>query len=335
MKHRFCTALVLLVVLATIFTGTAFAADYGKTTIKIGMAGTEHGVDYIAALHFKELVEKATDGKIKVQVFPNNILSGGNQAESINLLTQGGAMDMGIFSAAVFSNLNSAFQVCMLPFIFKDYAEVNARLDGGGNEYITDMLKNYGLVNLGAMHYGIKQWTNNKSEKRTPADFTHFKMRIPGGEVSVMTWKAFGADPISMSWSEVYTALQQGIVDGYEGSYQGAYSANIHEIQKYFTEANYIYDGYWLVANKKSWDKYTPDLQALLTKLGDEAVRYGRKYLEDDEIRIKQELIERGNIITELTPEERQAFVDATESVRAYFLEKFGKEAFDAWGIKY
>ena len=308
--------------------------QYDDITLKLSMSGTERGVDYISGQYMADKVAELTGGKVKIELFASNILAGGSQAEAINLMTQGGAIDMGLYSAAVLANLDQSFLVVMLPFIFDNYADVNTYLDGTGNEWMTEKMAEYGLVNLGAMHCGIKQWTNNEEEKKVPENFKNFKMRIPGGEVSSDIWKAFGADPVSMSWSEVYTALQQGTIDGHENGYQTLYSNNIHEVQKYITEANYQYDGYWLMVNEKVWNSLKPATQELLTQIGDEMVHYGRDYLEGEETKIKDELIAKGNVITELTPEEKQAFIDVTAPVREKYLEIYGQDAFDAWGIE-
>ncbi len=197
-----------------------------------------------------------------------------------------------------------------------------------------EMMAQYGIVYIGAEHNGLKQWTNNKAEKHTPEDFKNFKIRIPGGEVSTMTWRTLGADPVSMSWSETYTALQQGTVDGHENSYQTIFSNNIHEIQKYITESYYMYDGYWMMYNANDWGKLSPAAQELIAKVGNEACQWGRKYMEDQESEIKEKMLANGNVITALTPEERQVFIDATKSVVDHFRGVYGEAACKAWGIQ-
>lgn len=319
---------------ATEVTQAADPTDYDEVTLRFCMSGSEQGVDYISAKHFADKVAEATGGKVKIELFASNILAGGSQPEAINMLTQGGSFELGLYSAAVLSNIDQQFLVVMLPFIFDNYADVDKALDGAGNDWMTKKMAEYNLVNFGAMHCGIKQWTNNKKEMKQPSDFKHFKMRIPGGEVSKAIWDALGADPVSMSWSEVYTALQQGVIDGHENGYQTLYSNNIYEVQKYITEANYQYDGYWFMANKAAFDKLKPATQELLHKLGNEMVHYGRDYLEKEEGRIKEELIKKGNVITVLTPEQKQAFIDATYPVVEKFHGVYGDEAYKAWGIE-
>ena len=312
---------------------TSDTDQYEEMTIKFQVSGTEQGVDYLTGQQFADAVYEATDGKIEIELYASNILSGGLMSEAMNALTMGGAYEMGIFSSAVLSQLDPHFLVVQLPFIFEDYADVSSYHDSTGGEWIKGLMSEYGIVYLGAEHNGLKQWTNNEEEKHAPADFENFKIRIPGGEVSTMTWQALGADPVAMSWSEVYTALQQGTVDGHENSYQTIYSNNIQEVQKYITEAYYQYDGYWMMYSADAWDQLNEATQELFMELGDEACLWGRAYLEDSEVTIKEELVANGNIINVLTPEERQAFVDATSGVIDHFRDVYGDEAYAAWGI--
>ena len=149
------------------------------------------------------------------------------------------------------------------------------------------------------------------------------------------TLREFGADPIAMNWSEVFTALQQGTIDGHENGYQTIDSAKIYEVQKHMTEWNWSYDGYWLMANSKDWSKFSEKTQKLLLEKAKEAQAYGRKYLEDAEKEIMKDFVEnRGVTITELTPDELAAFKKAARPVQEYFIEKFGEEATSAWGLK-
>ncbi|GHS92575.1 ABC transporter substrate-binding protein [Synergistales bacterium] len=312
----------------------ANSADYNEVTIKFALSGTEQAVDYFTADYFKKKVEEESGGKVKVRIYPNNILAGGSMTEAANLLTMGGAYEMGIFSDTVLANLDPIMLVDQLPFVFDNYTDANRYLDSTGTEWAKKILSKYNLVVLGVEHNGLKQWTNNKSEKHTPADFKNFKIRIPGGEVSTLTWKALGADPVGMSWSETYTALQQGTVDGHENSYQTIYSNNIHEIQKYITEAYYQYASYWMVYNAKDFAKLNSDTQELLKKIGNEASLWGRKYLEDIEGELKEKMIASGCVINVLTPEEKQSFIDATKGVIDHFRPIYGEEAYKAWGIE-
>ncbi len=312
----------------------ADAPQYEDYTLLIGMSGTEQSTDYFVAQEFKKNVEEKSGGAVKVELYPNNILAGGSFAEAANLLTQGDTYPMGIVASSVMSNLDPTFLVVQLPFIFESYDQMETYYDSTGGEWFEMMLAKYNLKYLKGFHNGLKQWTNNKAEKHTPDDFKNFKIRIPGGEVSQMTWQAIGADPVGISWPETYTALQQGTVDGHENSYPLIYSNNIHEIQKYITEANYQYECFMFVFNQARWDELSPALQELFTAETEAASMWGRQLTRDQEVEVKQEMLDSGNIINVLTPEERQAFIDITRPVIDHFRDIYGQEAYDAWGIK-
>ena len=307
---------------------------YQKLKIKLSTSGTDLGVDSLAAVKFTELVKEASGGNIEVTVFPNCQLSGGSMPMNVELLAQGGHYEMAVLSASVLSNLDERFLAMSVPFTFANYEEVNEKLDGTGGEWLSRMLDAKGLVYLSGMHNGLKQITNSKREIRKPEDIRGLKIRIPGGEVGMMTFKAFGADPVAMSWSEVFTALQQGTIDGHENSYQTIDSANIYEVQKYLTEWNYSYDGYFFIANKKFWDSLNDRTKVLLQDKAVEAAQWGREYLEDGEENLKKKFKDAGMVITELSPEELQAFIDVVKPVQEYFIDKFGEEACSAWGLE-
>ena len=308
------------------------AKEYDELNLRISVAGTEQGVDAIAAQKFADDVAEASDGKIKITVYPSSQLAGGDLTKMMELFMAGGSYEMCIISGIVMSNVDQRFLAHTLPFEFKNYDEVNAMLDGSGGEYYTELLETMGIVSLGAMHNGLKQYTNNKKEILTPDDMKGLKIRVPSGTVSVKTMQALGADPVTMAWSEVYTALQQGTVDGHENSYQTIYSANIQEVQKYVTELNWQYDGYWFMVNQNDWNGYSEDTKELLTEKAAEACEFGRNYMYEQEVLIKDIFEEAGVTISVLTEEQRQAFIDATAGVRAEFIQEIA-EACAAWNV--
>lgn len=311
------------------------SGDYEKLNLKLSTSGTNLGVDAITAQYFADAVKEASDGKIKIKVYPNCQLAGGSMAKSIELLIVGGNYELAVFSGSVLGNIDARFLTHSVPFIFSSYAEASAKMDSTGGEYYTNLMKEKGLVYLAGVHNGLRQLTNNKKEIRTPEELKGLKIRVPSGEVYMKTLREFGADPIAMNWSEVFTALQQGTIDGHENGYQTIDSAKIYEVQKHMTEWNWSYDGYWLMANSKDWSKFSEKTQKLLLEKAKEAQVYGRKYLEDAEKEIKKDFVEnRGVTITELTPDELAAFKKAVRPVQEYFIEKFGDEAASAWGLK-
>lgn len=315
----------------------AFADDvkYDKMRLKISTSGTDMGIDALAAKHFAQLVSDASGGNIKINVYPNCQLAGGSMPKAIELLVVGGNYEMGVFSGSVLGNIDARFLTHSVPFIFNSYAEAAAVVDSTGGEYYTKLMDEKGLVYMSELHNGLRQLTNGKKEVSKPEDLKKMKIRVPSGEVYMKTLAEFGADPVAMNWSEVFTALQQGTLDGHENGYQTIFSANIQEVQKFMTEWNWSYDGYWFMANKKDWAKFDEKTQKLLMEKAREAALWAREKLENDEIQIKKDFIEKfGVTITELTPEQYQEFVKTARPAQEYFIEKFGKEACEAWGLK-
>ncbi len=346
---RFISLVVVLVLILSLGTGCSKPAEessnssssestgatYEKWNLKLSTSGTEKGVDAITAKHFAKLVEEASDGNIKIQVYPNCQLAGGSMPKSIELLVAGGNYELAVFSGSVLGNIDEKFLTHSIPFMFSSYDEASKMMDSTGGEYYTKLMKDKGLVYLTGIHNGLRQLTNNKMAIKSPEDLKGLKIRVPSGEVYMKTLEEFGADPIAMNWSEVFTALQQGTIDGHENGYQTIDSAKIAEVQKQMTEWNWSYDGYWLMANSKDWSKFSEKTQKLLMEKAVEAGIYGREYLETAEKEIKKDFMEnQGVTITELTPEELADFKKDARPVQEYFIEKFGKEATTAWGLQ-
>ncbi len=347
MKKRRIVALVCSAALALSLTacggngqasgegGNAAVGDspYDKLNLKISVATAETGIDYMTAQKFADLVSEASDGQVQATVYASSQLTGGDMSKTVDMLLAGGTYEMCTASGAVLSNVEEKFLVHQLPFAFDSYQTADEYLDGTGKDYYSKLMNEKGMTLLGLFHNGLKQVTNSKKEIHAPADFQGMKIRIPSGEVAMKTFQSFGADPIAMGWSEVYTALQQGTVDGHDNGYMTIDSASIQEVNSFITELNWQYECYALIANANDFNSWNEATQKLIQEKSAEAVAWGREYLEDAEGEIKKKFVDEGVTITELTDEEHQAFVDATADIRAYFIDKYGEDACKAWGI--
>lgn len=309
--------------------------EYKKQNFKIVTVTSDTSIDTMTAHKFAELVNEASGGQIEIKVFPNAQLAGGSQPKSIELLLAGGNYEFAIFSGSVLGNIDEKFLTHQIPFIFSSYADASKLHDSTGGEYYKKLMEEKGMVYLGAEHNGLRQLTTKNTVVTKPEDLKGLKIRVPSGEVHMKTMAQFGADAVAMNWGEVFTALQQGTIDGHENGYQTIMSANIQEVQKNITEWNWSYDGYWLVANAKEFGALDEKTQDLLREKAKEACQWGRTTLEEKEASIKKDFVEKyGITITELTPEQVQAFKEAVKPVQDYFIEKFGKEAGTAWGLE-
>ena len=206
-------------------------------------------------------------------------------------------------------------------------------IDSTGGQYYAERLAAKGITYIGSFHNGFRQLTNSKTAVDEPDDLKNLKIRVPGSEVYMGFFRALGADPTSMSWSEVFTAIQQGTIDGQENGVSVTSTAKMDEIQKYLTMWNYSYENDLFIANTKIWDALEENTRQLLTECAIEACNWGRDALEAEEAEILDKFESEGMEITYLTDEQKAAFADAISEWKGSMIERFGTEACDAFGI--
>src|SRR5712672_4600907 len=225
----------------------------------------------LAAEKFKELAEKYTNGKVKVEVYPNSQLYKDN--EELQAL-QLGAVHMLAPSLAKFGPLGvKEFEVFDLPFILPNKAALRKVTDGPLGKKLMGLLEPKGIVGLAYWDNGFKDMSANKP-LRMPDDFRGLKMRIQSSKVLEAQMRALGAIPQVMAFSEVYQALATGVVDGTENPPSNEYTQKMHEVQKYTTRSGHGYVGYAVITNKKFWDGLPADIRASLEKAMTEATKF-------------------------------------------------------------
>ena len=216
-----------------------------------------------AAEKFKELAEKYTEGKVKVEVYPNSTLY--KDKEELEAL-QLGAVQMLAPSNSKFGPIGvREFEVFDLPYILPDLATLRKVTDGPLGAKLLKLLEPKGMTGLAYWDNGFKQMTANK-KLITPQDYKGLKFRIQSSKVLEAQFRALGAIPQVMAFGEVYQALQTGVVDGQENTTSNIYTQKMHEVQKYMTMTNHGYIGYVVVVNKKFWDGLPADIRDAMRK---------------------------------------------------------------------
>lgn len=224
-----------------------------------------------AADQFAKLVNERAAGQIKVEVYPNSQLY--KDSEEMNAI-QLGTVQMLAPSLAKFGPLGvREFEVFDLPFMFDDYSALHRITNGAIGAALLKKLEPKGIAGLAYWDNGFKNFSANKPTK-TPADFKGLTMRIQSSKVLESEIRALGAIPQVMAFSEVYQALQSGIVDGTENPPSNFYTQKMHEVQKYMVQSRHGYLGYAVIVNKKFWDGLPPDLQKLVATAMEESTRY-------------------------------------------------------------
>jgi C4-dicarboxylate-binding protein DctP len=280
-----------------------------------------------AAEKFKELAEKYTDGKVKVEIYPNSTLY--KDKEELEAL-QLGAVQMLAPSNSKFGPIGvREFEVFDLPYILPDLATLRKVTDGPLGAKLLKLLEPKGMTGLAYWDNGFKQMSANK-KLIAPADYKGMKFRIQSSKVIEAQFRTLGAIPQVMAFSEVYQALQTGVVDGQENTWSNIYTQKMHEVQKFATITNHGYIGYVVVANKKFWDGLPGDIRAACEKALKEATEYGNgqsaKENEDALAEIKK--AGKTEIIT-LTPEQDAAMRKATLPVYKEVASRVGQPLID------
>src|SRR5882762_8678810 len=251
--------------------GSAAMAD-GPIVIKFSHVVASDTPKGKAADKFKELAEKYTDGKVKVEVYPNSTLY--KDKEELEAL-QLGAVQMLAPSNSKFGPIGvKEFEVFDLPYILPDLATLRKVTDGPLGARLLKLLDSKGMTGLAYWDNGFKQMSANR-KLVTPADYKGLKFRIQSSKVLEAQFRSLGSIPQVMAFSEVYQALQTGVVDGQENTWSNIYTQKMHEVQKYITETNHGYIGYVVVVNKKFWDDLPADIRANCARAMKEATAYG------------------------------------------------------------
>jgi C4-dicarboxylate-binding protein DctP len=280
-----------------------------------------------AADKFKELAEQYTNGKVKVEVYPNSTLY--KDKEELEAL-QLGAVQMLAPSNSKFGPIGiREFEVFDLPYILPDIKSLRKVTDGPLGARLLKLLDSKGMTGLAYWDNGFKQMSANK-KLLAPSDYKGLKFRIQSSKVLEAQFRSLGAIPQVMAFSDVYQALQTGVVDGQENTWSNIYTQKMHEVQKYATVTNHGYIGYVVVVNKKFWDGLPADIRGQLDKAMKEATEYGngQSAKENDEALDAIKKSGKTEIIT-LTPAQDAAMRKAMDPVYKDVASRVGQPLID------
>ena len=319
---RMCGVAALSVLLAVVLTGAAFAAP--EYVIKVGYILPENQSDHIIMRDvFKKDIEEKSGGRISVELYPNAQLGGDRELiESVQL----GTVQVAIPATSALAGFDKRFQVFDLPFLFKSKETAFKALDGELGHKVDELLKPLGMRNLGYGENGYRHITNSRGPVHKPEDLKGIKLRTMENPLHLAFFKMLGANPTPMSFGELYTALQQGTVDGQENPVVLVYTSKFYEVQKFYSLTGHVYSATMLVANDDFFASMPEDLWKIVEDAGKRYVVEQRALAEVQEQEFLEELKKTGLQINELTPEEKQLFIDATLPAYDQFKDVIGAE---------
>ena len=325
MARRTGISLLVLVCLVLLSVGMATAGE-AKKIIRISNGVNDVHPAVLGAKRFKEVVESKIGSRYEIQVYANAQLGDDVRAtESV----RAGTLEMVIPSTSPLTGLSKELMVFDLPFLFPNSQVATKVLYSPVGLRLLDSLSSKGLKGLAYWENGFRQLSNSVREVKSPADVKGLKIRTMENPLHLAAWRALGANPTPMPFSEVFTAMQQKTIDGQENPVVVIYLQKFNEVQKYVTLTGHIYTPFLLLMNQKLFDGMSAEDKKVFM---DGAIA-GRDYVlqlnrEMTDSQIKQ-LREKGMTVTELTPQQLKAFQDTVQSVYTQFEERVGKSLID------
>lgn len=293
-------------------------------TFQVGHVVTTDHSYHLGLQRFAELAKEKSDGKINIEIFPSAQL--GNERDLVEGLTLG-TIDMALSNSANLGAFSKAYQIFDLPFLFRDREHAHQALDSEIGQNALSELGSLGIKGLSNWENGFFSMWNRKHAIVTPEDVKGMKIRANDNPIHIATYQHLGASPITMGWSEVYSAISNGTVDGVAVSIPSMYSAKIHEVAPYLSDSAEFYVTVILMMNQAKFDSLPADIQTALLEAADEAKVFQRETngkMTEDRI---NELKESGLQFSEV---DREAFKAASwDAIYEKFGDELGKDKID------
>ena len=313
--------IVILLIMVLVFAISGFCAGQEeKMEIKLGTASAAKGSQEAAfAEKFIEKVAELSDGKIDVIYFPGGQL--GSQRDMLQQ-AQLGKLEI-VIAASNLLEVEPQFGVFDLPYLFRDAEHARKVLDGSIGQEMNNILKSSNLKILAYSELGFRQTSNNVRPIVEPKDFAGLMIRTPENKMRIETFRSLGASPTPLSFGELYTALQQGVIDGQENPLTTIVSMKFYEVQKYVSLTNHVYSPSYVTISLDWWNSLNDEYKAIFTQAADEAKQYAREVNE----RLTEELInflkEKGVKVNEVKME---YFIEGVKPVWEQYKPIYGAE---------
>jgi tripartite ATP-independent transporter DctP family solute receptor len=322
MNKLWIRGLAMATGIALLASGSAWAQE------KIRIAGnfSDKHSSSIAIEQFKKDVEQATAGKLIVETFPNMQLGGAQ--ENVTQVRAGTIM-MTWVGMAFLSRTVPELEAVSLPFLFPTREVAYKVMDGPIGDLIDQKMEDKGFIALGFMELGARQVTNSVRPIKTMADLKGLKIRLQPNETHLATFRALGANPLAMDIREVYSAMEQKVIDGHENPYNLIYDSRFFEVQKYVSNTGHFFDFIAVVANRKKFQALSPEFQKAIKTAMDKAVATQRTEAAKADIAALAELQKKGMQYDAMPASEREAMRKATAGVVDDIKKRVGADLVD------
>ncbi|PXX98373.1 TRAP transporter substrate-binding protein [Halomonas sp. LBP4] len=306
-------------VIGSVFAGAIFVsgAAIAQQTLQLAHNAAEGNPKWDASERFAELVEEGTNGQLIVDVGGN--AQYGDDMEALTQMRMG-TLALSTNSQGATSSVVPQFSVLGLPFLFDSLPTAWKVMDGEVGDELKKLAEEHNLVLLALWDNGIRHVSNNVHPIETPEDLNGLKIRTPPDEMTVDIFEALGANPTPMNFSELYIALEQGVVDGQENPLMNIHSSKLYEVQDYISLTGHKYESTPLLMSKAVWDTLTPEQKEVIEEAAVEAGEFNRQASLQADEDLRSEMEEAGVAFNEV---EKQPFIEATSSVYDLWREKY------------
>lgn len=297
-------------------------------TFRMALGDAQGGTQWELGTKFAELFEQKTGGKHKVRLFPNGQL--GSEQDTVNDAAIG-TLDFSVLAINNITPFSPTVGILTLPYVIQSLDDA-VKLTRGevGEELTENTLRDAGVRIIGWAYSGFRVLTNSKRPVTSPADLEGLVIRVPKNEIMIATYQSWGVNPTPMAWSETFTALQQGVVDGQDNPYITVNAMKFYEVQDNITNIRYIFSLEPLVISEAVFQDQKPEVQEAILEAGREATLHSEEYIKQTEDKIKEELAARGMKIVDPADGEKEWIEKATAAVWPQYYESIGgKEKLD------
>ena len=306
------------IILSVLMLSLTMIPAQAKTTLRMATVTPDHHAYTQGAKEFARLVEEGTKGDVIVKVFGGGQLGKGEREllEGLQL----GTIDLAVTATGPVSNFSEDMGVVDLPFLFTSNKHVDKVLDGPIGRSLLDGLEKANIKGLAFFENGFRNFTNSKKSLISPKDFEGLKFRTMENPVHLASVRQLGAQAVPMSWGEVYTSLQTGVIDGQENPVAIVYAFKLSEVQKYLSLTGHFYSPAPVSMSLKKFKLLKPEYQNVLLNAALKAAAYERKLIRDNEAKQLASLKEQGMVVSEV---DKAVFVEAMAPVYAQFGKKY------------
>ncbi|WP_277673899.1 TRAP transporter substrate-binding protein [Piscibacillus halophilus] len=302
------------------------ASEGGEKIIRAGIGLNQNHPQYKGLLKFKEIVEEETDGEITVETYHSGQLGDDRtMTEALQLGTQ----EVTVPSTAPIANFVPEFSVFDIPFLFPSEEVADEVLAGDVAQDLLKKLEEKDLVGLAYWENGFRDLTNSERPVETIEDFDGLKIRTMENDIHLAAFEELGANPTPMAFTELFTAMQQGTVDGQENPYATIYLENYFEVQDYVSDTHHVYSPFVFLMSKEFYDGLSEEEQQIVRDAAKEAGEYQIKLNREANAEYLEKLVDEGMEFSEISDEERQKMVDAVQPVIEDFKDDIGAETVD------